>query len=206
MLLAYICNVIMVAFVLDSSSTLEIPSRTTRLTWNSDAVRSWKAHVERSYDSRFIPRVQCCVSNDHWVSKARFTDMLSTQRNLLAAIFFCAATGLAKGSILLFYLRIFPGRYIIIIVWSLFAFVIGYSLAGVFANIFSCNPVSASWVLEDVAKGVCMNRPAFYFAQAALGIFTDIATVLTPIPLLRGLQLRTRRKIGVAFVLTLGGL
>jgi hypothetical protein len=107
---------------------------------------------------------------------------------------------------LLFYLRIFLGRYITIVVWSLFAFVMGYSIAGVFANIFSCNPVSASWVLEDVATGVCMNRPAFYFAQAALGIFTDIATVVTPIPLLRGLQLRTRRKIGVAVVLTLGGL
>jgi hypothetical protein len=133
-------------------------------------------------------------------------DIILSQRNLLAAIFFCAATGLAKGSILLFYLRIFPGKYIVITVWTLFAFVIGYSLAGVFANIFSCNPVSASWVLEDVATGVCMNRPAFYFAQAALGIFTDIATVLTPVPLLRGLQLRTRRKIGVAVVLTLGGL
>jgi hypothetical protein len=107
---------------------------------------------------------------------------------------------------LLFYLRIFPGRYIVITVWSLFAFVIGYSLAGVFANIFSCNPVSASWSLEDAATAVCMNRPAFYFAQAALGIFTDIATVLTPVPLLKGLQLRTRRKVGVALVLTLGGL
>ena len=119
---------------------------------------------------------------------------------------FCAATGLAKGSILLFYLRIFPGRYIVIAVWSLFAFVIGYSLAGVFANIFSCAPVSASWVLAEVPTAVCMNRPAFYFAQAALGIFTDIATVVVPMPLLHGLQLRTRRKIGVAVVLTLGGL
>jgi hypothetical protein len=84
--------------------------------------------------------------------------------------------------------------------------VIGYSLAGVFANIFSCNPVSASWNLEDAATAACMNRPAFYLAQAALGIFTDIATVLVPVPLLSSLQLRTRRKIGVAVVLTLGGL
>lgn len=128
------------------------------------------------------------------------------QNNLVAAILFCAATGLAKGSILLFYLRIFPGLYIKIAVWSLFTFVIGYSTAGVFANIFSCNPVRASWDLAAVPTSVCMNRPAFYFAQAALGIFTDIATVAVPVPLLRGLQLRTRRKVGVALVLTLGGL
>jgi hypothetical protein len=146
--------------------------------------------------------VRLSTTDDH----RHLADTILSQRNLLAAIFFCAATGLAKGSILLFYLRIFPGKYIVITVWTLFAFVIGYSLAGVFANIFSCNPVSASWNLEDAASAICMNRPAFYLAQAALGIFTDVATVVTPVPLLRGLQLRTRRKIGVAIVLTLGGL
>ncbi|GAB7334877.1 hypothetical protein MBLNU13_g06774t1 [Cladosporium sp. NU13] len=167
MLLAYICNIIMVVFVLDMLRF-------------GLGKHMWNVPITDLYPEFSI-------------------------RNLLAAIFFCAATGLAKGSILLFYLRIFPGRYIVITVWSLFAFVIGYSLAGVFANIFSCNPVSASWSLEDAATAVCMNRPAFYFAQAALGIFTDIATVLTPVPLLKGLQLRTRRKVGVALVLTLGG-
>lgn len=90
--------------------------------------------------------------------------------------------------------------------WCIFAFTICYSAASVLVNIFSCNPVSASWNLADVASGKCMNRPAFYFAQAALGIATDIATVVTPLPLLRTLQLRTRRKVGVALVLTLGGL
>lgn len=85
-------------------------------------------------------------------------DQVLLQENLLAAIFFCAATGLAKGSILLFYLRIFPSKKVVYTVWSVFAFTIAYSLACVFVNIFSCNPVKASWDLTAAATGVCINR------------------------------------------------
>ena len=121
-------------------------------------------------------------------------------------MFFCAATGLAKGSILLFYLRIFPSTAIRWSVWILFAFTIAYSLASVLVNIFSCNPISGSWNLQDAAIAVCINRPAFYFAQAGLGIFADIATVVAPLPALRALRLPTRQKVGVAVLLTMGAL
>ncbi|KAI1845900.1 hypothetical protein JX265_011204 [Neoarthrinium moseri] len=125
-------------------------------------------------------------------------------RNVIAAMVFCAATGLAKGSILLFYLRIFPSRSMKIATWAVFAFTLGYSFASVLVNAFSCKPISGSWVLETSLTAVCINRPAFYFAQAALGIATDIATVVVPLPALRTLQLRSRQKIGIAFVLTMG--
>lgn len=36
------------------------------------------------------------------------------------------------------------------------------------------------------------------------GIATDIATVIVPLPALKSLQLRTKQKIGVAFILTMG--
>ncbi|KAH8196747.1 hypothetical protein TruAng_009102 [Truncatella angustata] len=125
-------------------------------------------------------------------------------RNVVAAMVFCAATGLAKGSILLFYLRIFPSKTMKIAIWSVFAFTLGYSLASVFVNVLSCNPIAGSWSLEESLIAVCINRPAFYFAQAGLGIFTDIATVVVPLPALKSLQLRTKQKVGVAFVLTMG--
>ncbi len=128
------------------------------------------------------------------------------QDNLTAAIFFCAATGLAKSSILLFYLRIFPNVTIRWLVWILFAFTIGYSLASVLVNIFSCNPISGSWDLQDAAITVCIDRPVFYFAQAGLGIFTDIATVVVPLPALRALRLPAKQKVGVAVLLTMGAL
>ncbi|KAK9417635.1 hypothetical protein SUNI508_01392 [Seiridium unicorne] len=125
-------------------------------------------------------------------------------RNVVAAMIFCAATGLAKGSILLFYLRIFPSKMMKIVIWTVFGFTLSYSLASFLVNIFSCNPVAGSWRLEDSLVAVCINRPAFYFAQAGLGIATDIATVVVPLPALKSLQLRTKQKIGVAFILTMG--
>lgn len=122
----------------------------------------------------------------------------------MAAIIFCAATGLAKGSILLFYLRIFPTRVMRWAVWVAFTFVIVFSAASVFVNIFSCKPIAGSWSLEESLIAVCIDRPVFYFAQAGLGIVADIITVALPLPMLRTLQLPLKQKIGVGAVLTMG--
>jgi hypothetical protein len=126
--------------------------------------------------------------------------------NMIAAIFFCAATGLAKGSILLFYLRIFPAKAAQITVWLAFAFTIAYSLSSVLVNIFACSPVKASWDLAASATATCIDRPVFYFAQAGLGIATDVITVGIPIPWLRTLRLPTRQKMGAAIMLMMGAL
>lgn len=101
------------------------------------------------------------------------------QLNLLAAVFYCAATGFTKVSVLAFYTRIFPSRKFHYAVWSIVFIAVGYSVASVLANIFSCDPVAMTWD-SRIKEGSCMNRPVFYFANAALGIFTDFATVLVP--------------------------
>ncbi|KAM0385232.1 hypothetical protein HYE67_008019 [Fusarium culmorum] len=124
--------------------------------------------------------------------------------NLLAAIFFCAATGFAKGSILVFYLRIFPMKSARILIWTAFAFIMGYSTASVLVNIFSCNPIRGSWDPAVIATAKCINRPVFYFLQAGLGIFADILTVLIPLPWLKTLMLPKKQKIGVGVLLTMG--
>ncbi|KAG4415497.1 hypothetical protein IFR04_011369 [Cadophora malorum] len=125
--------------------------------------------------------------------------------NVLAAIFFCAATGFAKASILLFYGRIFPSRTFKLIILCLVVFTVSYSLASVLVNVFSCKPVSGSWDLALATTAVCINRPVFYFAQAGLGIFTDFATLAAPLPFLWKLQMPVRQKIGVSAVLMMGG-
>lgn len=124
--------------------------------------------------------------------------------NVLAAMSFCAATGLAKGSILLFYLRIFPNRGMFVATWAAFAFTLAYSVASVLVNLFSCHPVSGSWKLEESLTAVCINRPLFYFAQAALGITTDFTTLVLPLPMLKSLRLPWKQKIAAAFVLSTG--
>lgn len=65
MLLAYVCNVIMVAFVLDSSFSPDRIARPIELTCRSASFRSRKAHVECSHETRSISRIQYCKSIVH---------------------------------------------------------------------------------------------------------------------------------------------
>ncbi|KAE8381272.1 hypothetical protein BDV26DRAFT_278858 [Aspergillus bertholletiae] len=122
--------------------------------------------------------------------------------NVIAAIIYCAATGFTKVSVLIFYLRIFPSRNFHLCVWVIVFIAAGYSLASVLANILSCNPVDKAWY--PTKPGTCMNRPVFYFANAGLGIFTDFATVIVPIPWLRRLQMPKRQKIAIGCILAMG--
>ena len=77
-------------------------------------------------------------------------------------------------------MRIFPGRTFQIAVWIAAVFVVGYNLATIFANIFSCNPIAKSWDV-NIVTGTCINRPILYFANAGLGIITDFVTLLLPL-------------------------
>ncbi|KAJ5690413.1 hypothetical protein N7462_004805 [Penicillium macrosclerotiorum] len=126
-----------------------------------------------------------------------------SKRNVIAAIFYCAATGFTKVSVLIFYLRIFPSRNFHFAVWTIVFIAAGYSLASILANILSCHPVAKAWD-SSITTGSCMNRPVFYFANAGLGIFTDFATVAVPIPWLRRLQMPMRQKIAVGGILAMG--
>lgn len=90
------------------------------------------------------------------------------------------------------------------IVWILFGFTVGYSVASAIVNVFSCDPVEASWRIEYATTARCINRGHFYYTQAALGILTDIATVVTPLPMLKTLRLPMRQKVGAGLVLTVG--
>ncbi|KAL2840661.1 hypothetical protein BJY01DRAFT_16514 [Aspergillus pseudoustus] len=123
--------------------------------------------------------------------------------NLVAAIIYCAGTGFLKVSVLLFYTRIFPSRNFHTAIWVLVFIAAGYNIASVLANVFSCNPIAKSWDLS-ITRGTCMNRPVFYFANAGLGIFTDFATVLVPVPWLRRLQMPLRQKVAVGGILAMG--
>ena len=99
-----------------------------------------------------------------------------------------------------------PYKSLKVMVWVLFVFTLGYSVASAFVKVFSCSPIDASWNLVDVATAKCIDRPVFCFAQAGLGIFADVATVLTPVPLLRTLHMPVKQEIGVAAILTMGSL
>lgn len=125
-------------------------------------------------------------------------------RNVLAATILSFSTALAKGSILLFYLRIFTTRGMQWAVWSVFTYTMCYSLIGACMTMFACSPIDGSWNFEASLTAKCINLPYWYFASAGLNISCDIATLILPLPKLRSLQLPRKQKVGVAVVLTIG--
>ncbi|KAH8199312.1 hypothetical protein TruAng_006497 [Truncatella angustata] len=125
-------------------------------------------------------------------------------RNVLAASILNFSTALAKGSILLFYLRIFTTRGMRRAVWSVFTYTMCYSFVGACVTMFACQPIEASWNFQASLTAKCVNLPVWYFVSAGLNISCDIATLLLPLPKLRSLQMPRKQKIGVALILTMG--
>lgn len=117
-----------------------------------------------------------------------------------------AALSCAKISICCFYLRLSPDRIFRTLVFVVIAFVVAYSISGIFSVIFSCNPIAASWDLALAALPTtkCINRPALYLAQAGSSIFTDLLIFILPMRTIWGLQLPRKQKISVSAIFAVG--
>ncbi len=117
-------------------------------------------------------------------------------------------TGFVKMSIICFYLRIFPGQGVQRLLWGTFIFVGLWTFAHLIANFFQCTPVSYFWKQwdKDHAKGFCVSTNALAWAHASTNIALDLWILAIPLYQLRKLQLHWKRKIGVAFMFSLGAL
>lgn len=75
----------------------------------------------------------------------------------------------------------------------------------VIACIFQCSPVQAAYDITILPEDEsCVDINAFYLANAAVNIFTDILTYTLPMPLVMKLQMPRRQKAGLAVILCLG--
>ncbi|KAK2776744.1 hypothetical protein FQN53_002489 [Emmonsiellopsis sp. PD_33] len=110
------------------------------------------------------------------------SDYISFLRlSLVEAVFYVLATGSMKISIILFYLRVFPPpSRATKVCRALIAFIFCYTLASTLVNIFLCSPVRKFWDVT-IEGGRCVDRAAFYYANAGLLITTDVLTLVIPI-------------------------
>ncbi|KAL4792441.1 hypothetical protein BDV19DRAFT_400540 [Aspergillus venezuelensis] len=82
-----------------------------------------------------------------------------------------------KTSLLLFYLRLDPRRWMKYTVYGLHVIVVGLSIASFCVLAFSCFPPSRFWDLSTDASDHCMDadrQQTFYEANGVLNIVTDI--------------------------------
>ncbi|KAF2492235.1 hypothetical protein BU16DRAFT_107908 [Lophium mytilinum] len=120
----------------------------------------------------------------------------------LSSIFYNACLGFIKTSVLALYMRLGDRslRRMAIVMTG----VVGcQATANVLTCIFQCNPVSAAWDVTITEKK-CVNINAFYLANAALNIATDLLTYTLPVKLVLRLQVSRNQRIALGVMLCLG--
>ncbi|KAK6373743.1 hypothetical protein LTS17_008236 [Exophiala oligosperma] len=120
----------------------------------------------------------------------------------VSSIFYNASLGFIKASVLTLYARLGDKQL------RLFSFIVlGICVCSATANvlicIFQCAPIKAAWDTSIVSK-TCVNINAFYLANAATNIFTDLLTYFLPVRLVMKLQVPRNQKIAVGVMLSLG--
>ncbi|KAL4903357.1 hypothetical protein BDW74DRAFT_156227 [Aspergillus multicolor] len=122
-------------------------------------------------------------------------------------LLYVVALMFVKVSLLLFYLRLDPRRYMRWAVYAIFFIVMGVSIASFFILAFSCFPPAKFWDVTGTAAGHCMNptsQQSFYEANGILNIITDTLIYLVPIPMLWKVRISARRKGALFGVFGLG--
>ncbi|KAH8784505.1 hypothetical protein F5882DRAFT_497558 [Hyaloscypha sp. PMI_1271] len=113
---------------------------------------------------------------------------------------------LTKISVLFLYLRLFEHspsfRYT---AYGTIFFIALITVVLSSLTIFACEPVSFFWN-RDIRGGRCLDIKAVAYAISAVGIVQDLVIVALPLPVLVKLQMSTRKKIGIGFMLILGGM
>ncbi|KAH7311910.1 hypothetical protein BKA65DRAFT_157462 [Rhexocercosporidium sp. MPI-PUGE-AT-0058] len=117
-------------------------------------------------------------------------------------LFYVILQTLAKMSILLLYLRIFPSQRFRLILRIAMAFMLCHGVAFFFVVAFQCLPVRSIWDRE--IAGQCVDSQALIYAGAGFSIFEDFAIMLLPILELKGLNLSRRKRIALGFMFALG--
>ncbi|KAL6818943.1 hypothetical protein GGI42DRAFT_359809 [Trichoderma sp. SZMC 28013] len=114
---------------------------------------------------------------------------------------------LTKLSLILFYYRLFPIPAFRKILWFILFLVIGWWVAIFIVVIVQCQPYSYFWkqYVDPTATGQCINIKQFFVGNAAASVATDFMILLTPIPIVWGLQMPIAQRMTVLGIFFLGG-
>ncbi|KAF2245034.1 hypothetical protein BU26DRAFT_434462 [Trematosphaeria pertusa] len=124
--------------------------------------------------------------------------------SLAAEIIYNAAIPFIKVSILLLYHRIFPQQWLNRALLWLGSFILAYSIAQIFADIFQCIPVDSLWGASP--NRYCINYPLLIKICGVINILTDVAILALPMPSLLKLNLSASRKRLLMITFSIGGI
>ncbi|KAF4303481.1 hypothetical protein GTA08_BOTSDO09187 [Botryosphaeria dothidea] len=136
-------------------------------------------------------------------------DVDPTKRDMFVKLMVAAATLYntvmlaCKLSILLLYRRLFPIQSFTKRWWCVAIFTITYSLAIAIASAAGQTPVASKWHINE-SDDKCGAKCAFYVANSAFNLTTDILILLLPIPIIKNLSLELRQKVTLYILFALG--
>ena len=87
--------------------------------------------------------------------------------------------------------------------WGVGSFIGAYSFVQALVILFQCHPVQGAW-RPDIEKS-CIKLNLELQIMGSLNAVTDIITVCLPMFMLRGLQMKPRKKLQVAATFLVGG-
>jgi hypothetical protein len=121
----------------------------------------------------------------------------------MSQLLWIIAIMLLKTTVLLLYLRIFPGKRLRIACHSVLATSVLGALVFILVDLFQCKPVWAAWTLQH-GKATCLDFSEISIGSAVFNLLTEIAIFLLPMPTLVALDLEPRKKIRVIGLFGLG--
>lgn len=116
-----------------------------------------------------------------------------------------------KLALTLFYIDIFFGRTIVILLWATVAVHIAGAVAFCIGIVFQCDPLSYQWDRYNYAnnpllEGHCININAAGWAHAAISVASDVWMLALPLSQLKKLNLHWKKKLGAALMFFTGAM
>ena len=112
--------------------------------------------------------------------------------------------GLAKASILVFYMRIFDVPAFRFRAKITLAIVVAWAISFFFASLFQCYPVTP--LIEPFYGNHCVNTIPLWYVGGCTDIVLDFLILAMPVPMVLKLQLPWRQKLGILCTFLLGAL
>ncbi|KAG8356337.1 hypothetical protein FVEN_g5656 [Fusarium venenatum] len=110
-----------------------------------------------------------------------------------------------KISILIFYLKVFPGRMIRMTCYIFIGLNVAYFIAFELVSIFQCTPIEGAWRAWDKEfPAKCNDINMQGWMAAIINIFLDVGTMVIPLKELYRLSMSTKKKIQLMSMFSIG--
>ena len=128
---------------------------------------------------------------------------ISLKSLFVAAISWTLSTSAIKISLLLLYIRVFPGRPFRFTAYALMGMVAMYCIGSITFFLGICRPIESNWIL-NFQGATCGNQKAGWLGTGVANLLTDVAILSLPMRSVYHLQLPKRTKTAVAAIFGIG--